>query len=115
MKMSRWIATFQQVRLRVLLVACAVVVSASLAPSPVLGTQFKGGEAVHVREGVILDDFFAAASDVDFDAHLVGDLFAAGAAITVGDSALIENSVMGAARRIDIGGHILNSARVFAQ
>ncbi len=78
-------------------------------------TQFRGGEAVQIREGEILDDLFAAASNVDFDAHLIGDLFAAGANVTVGDSALIENSFMGAARRIDVYGHILNSARVFAQ
>jgi len=112
MKQTGWIPRTQTMRILTLLAACAGMMSGSDQAS---ATQFKGGEAVHVREGEILDDLFAAASDVDFDAHLVGDLFAAGATVTVGDSALIENSFMGAARRVDVGGHILNSARVFAQ
>lgn len=115
MRHSDWLGIIQDVRNRGLHALASGLGLLVLAVGTAGATQFKGGEAVHVRDGEILDDFFAAASDVDFDAHLVGDLFAAGAAVTVGDSALIENSVMSAARRVDIGGHILNSARVFGQ
>lgn len=115
MKQTGWIPRTHRIRSRALLATSASLALMLSGLNPALGTQFKGGEAVHVREGDILDDFFAAASDVDFDAHLVGDLFAAGATVTVGDSALIENSFMGVGRRIDIGGHILNSARALAQ
>lgn len=115
MRKSDWLASIRQIRTPGGWAVSAGLALLLLAFGTAWGTQFKGGEAVHVREGEILDDFFAAASDVDFDAHLVGDLFAGGAAVTVGDSALIENSVMAAARRVDVGGHVLNSVRVCGQ
>ncbi|MBD3298240.1 MAG: hypothetical protein GF341_06265 [candidate division Zixibacteria bacterium] len=78
-------------------------------------TEFRGGDAVHLRDGEILDDLFIAAGDVSVNSHIVGDLFAAGATITVGDSAVIENSVAAVGQRVDINGNIINSARAFAQ
>ncbi|GAB4325611.1 MAG: hypothetical protein Kow0074_19470 [Candidatus Zixiibacteriota bacterium] len=86
-----------------------------LGPGQILATEFRGGDAVHLRDGEILDDLFAAGGDVSVNSHIVGDLFAAGATVTVGDSAVIENSVAAAGQRVDINGHIVNSARTFAQ
>jgi cytoskeletal protein CcmA (bactofilin family) len=78
-------------------------------------TEFRGGDAIQIRGTEILDDLFLAGGDINVDAHVVGDLFTASATVQIGDSAVIENSFMGAARRVDLNGTVVNSARVFAQ
>jgi cytoskeletal protein CcmA (bactofilin family) len=79
------------------------------------GTEFRGGDAVHIGQEEILDDLFIAGGDISVRAHIIGDLFCVGATVSAGDSAIIENSFMAAGRRVDVNGTIYNSVRAFGQ
>jgi cytoskeletal protein CcmA (bactofilin family) len=113
--MNRYRRSSFQRHLLVMVVVLSGCLGGLTAPNPAWATEFRGGDAVHLGEGEILDDLFIAAGDISVNAHIVGDLFAGGATVTVGDSAIIENSVAAAAQRIDINGTVINSVRAFAQ
>lgn len=100
-------------RTRVLL--GAVMITGALLTGVAIATEFRGGDAIQISRTEILDDLFLAGGDINVDAHVVGDLFAAGATVQLADSSLVENSFMAAARRVDLNGTVVNSARVFAQ
>jgi len=82
---------------------------------PAAATEFRTGDAVHITEGEILDDLFAAGRDIDLEADVLGDFIAFGRTITVGDGATVDNSVMCGGQRVDINGRVRNSVRVFGR
>jgi len=93
----------------------AVIISGAILAGVAVATEFRGGDAIQISRTEILDDLFLAGGDINVDAHVVGDLFTASATVQLADSALVENSFMAAARRVDLNGTVVNSARVFAQ
>lgn len=97
-----------------LLALVIAVVSGSFGPLA-LATEFRSGSVVSVRDAEILDDVVSWGDDISFDGHVLGDVIAGGRTVTVGDSAVIDNSFMGFGQKVDINGNVVNAARVFSQ
>lgn len=92
-----------------------LVLTLVLGASNLWATQFRQGSVVSVRDAEILDDVIAMGDDLSFEGRILGDVLAAGRTITVGDSAMIDNSLMAFAQKVDVNGTVINSARAFTQ
>lgn len=97
------------------LVAALAVLSVLVICAAAWATQFRSGSVVNVHDAEILDDVIAGGDDLSFEGHILGDVIAAGRTVTVGDSAVIDNSFMAFGQKVDVNGTVINSARAFAQ
>ncbi len=97
------------------LIAVLTCVLASAIGTVAWATQFRSGSVVNVRDAEILDDVLTWGDDISYDGHILGDVIAAGRTITLGDSAVVDNSFMGFGQKVDVNGTVINSVRVVAQ
>lgn len=97
------------------LAAILALLSVTVICAAAWATQFRSGSVVNVRDAEILDDVIAGGDDLSFEGHILGDVIAAGRTVTVGDSAVIDNSFMAFGQKVDVNGTVINSARAFAQ
>lgn len=101
--------------LRAAFISTLTLVLAIVIGAGVQATEFRSGSVVSVRDAEILDDVISWGDDISYDGHVLGDVIAAGRTVTLGDSAVVDNSFMGFGQKVDVNGSVINSTRVFAQ
>jgi len=100
---------------RFVVIAIAVIALVAAGLTAATATEFRSGSVVSVSGGDVLDDVIAGGDDINFDAHVLGDVIAAGRTVTLGDSGSVDNSFMAFAQKVDVNGVVVNSVRSFAQ
>ena len=100
---------------RIVIIALGVIALIAAGSRAAMATEFRSGPVVSVSGGDVLDDVIAGGSDINFDAHVLGDVIAAGRTVTLGDSGAIDNSFMALAQKVDVNGVVVNSVRAFGQ
>ncbi len=100
---------------RLVIMAFGVIALVATGLTAATATEFRSGSVVSVSGSDILDDVIAGGDDINFDAHVLGDVIAAGRTVTLGDSGAVDNSFMAFAQKVDVNGVVVNSVRSFGQ
>ena len=86
----------------------------TLAVAPILAFDARGGMAVTIASGeVVDDDLYVAAESITIDGVLNGDLWAAANTITI--NGIVNGSVMAAGNKINISGDVTHAVRAVGE
>ncbi len=96
---------------KLLVISLTVLLFTSLATTPVMAADFRGGETVTIASGeVVDDDLYIGGSTIIIDGTVNGDLWAAGQTITINGT--VTGSVVAAGQTITVAGKVDHAARL---
>src|SRR4030065_2265570 len=97
--------------LRELAVTLVAVLLTFSISAPFLAAALRGGDAVTVASGeVVDDDLYIAGNNIIIDGTVNGDLWAIGSTITVNGE--VKGSIVAAAQTVNINGNVSHAVRL---